>query len=93
MDERQTDTERAGVGAPTGTLGIPKAWEDTAPPKDPPHAGQTHGCEGCARFGGVRWLGDAQRVVCGDGLADRRIKIYTGCGLRRAADERQRELF
>ena len=56
------------------------------------------GCEGCAHFAGVVWFGETMRIKCAlstlsERYADARVRYYIGCGLRREAGERQRELF
>jgi hypothetical protein len=56
------------------------------------------GCVGCVHFRGVVWVGDAQRIKCGQtdgpfGYADARVMIYAGCGLRETADDIQTALW
>ena len=58
----------------------------------------TTGCDGCVHYRGVRWIGEAQRIRCAqsdepNGYASVGVLLYAGCGLRKTASERQRELF
>lgn len=65
---------------------------------DRERAGVKSGCAGCVHFRGVRWVGDVQRIKCGNGggpfgYADRHVMIYAGCGLRETAEELQKYLW
>ena len=51
---------------------------------------KSYGCIGCAHFGGTRWVGDVQFVVCPrlPGGESEQIKTWRGCPERRGLDEK-----